>query len=106
MKLALETPGTSAGYWKARKMPARERSSTLMASRLMAVHGDGAAGDDVAFVAGDHLREGRFAGAVRAHDGVDLAGGDLKGDALEDFGAVFEGGVEVGDEQRHGRLGY
>jgi hypothetical protein len=27
MKFAFETPGTSAGYWKARKIPARERSS-------------------------------------------------------------------------------
>ena len=71
------------------------------AQQVPAVHGDGAAGNDVAFVAGDHLRERRLAGAVRAHDGVDLAGGNFKGDALEDFGAVFEGGVEVGDEQRH-----
>jgi hypothetical protein len=30
MKLALDTPGTSAGYWNARKIPARERSSVDM----------------------------------------------------------------------------
>ena len=53
-------------------------------------------------MAGDHLREGGFAGAVRAHDGVDFAFRDVEGDALEDFGAVFEGGVEVLDVQAHG----
>ena len=48
------------------------------------------------------LREGAFAGAVGAHDGVDFAFRDFEGEALEDFGAVFEGGVEVLDVQAHG----
>ncbi len=30
MKLALDTPGISIGYWNARKTPSRERSSTSM----------------------------------------------------------------------------
>ena len=36
-----------------------------------------------------------------AEDGVDLADGDLKVHSLEDFGAVFKCGVEVGDSEAH-----
>ncbi len=32
MKLAMLTPGISLGYWNARKMPARARSSDSMSS--------------------------------------------------------------------------
>ena len=65
------------------------------------LQGDGAAGDNISFVAGDDLGKGGFSGAVWPHDGVDFAGWDLKADAFEDFGAVFESGVEVLDMQAH-----
>ena len=66
-----------------------------------AVHRDGSGGGDIGLVAGDDLGEGGLAGAVGPHDGVDFAGWNLKGDSLEDFGAVFEGGVEVLDVEAH-----
>jgi len=47
-------------------------------------------------VAGDDLRERGLAGAVGAHNGVDFAGLDLEGDALEDL-FVAGAGVEVRD---------
>jgi hypothetical protein len=62
----------------ARKRPARARSSTH------AVEQHGAALDVVLGVTGDGVREGRLAGAVRAHDGVDLALRDGQVDTLED----------------------
>ena len=58
--------------------------------------------DHITFVTGDHLRQRRFAGSVGSHDGVDFAFGDFEGDALEDFGSVFEGGLEVLDVEAHG----
>ena len=50
--------GFRMGYWKARKRPARERSSIDISRDILAVEGDGAAGDGVAFVAGDDLARG------------------------------------------------
>lgn len=46
-------------------------------------------------IAGDHGREGRFAGTVRAHDGVYFPGAYRQVDAFEDFFAVFHAGFEV-----------
>ena len=40
---------------------------------IFAVHQHRARGDGVIGMAGDHLGEGAFAGAVRPHDGVDFA---------------------------------
>ena len=49
------------------------------AEDFLAIEGDGAAGDDIAFMAGDDFREGGFAGTVRAHDGVDFTGSGPRG---------------------------
>jgi hypothetical protein len=40
MKLAMLTPGISLGYWKARKRPARERSSGSISEDVFAVEED------------------------------------------------------------------
>ena len=73
---------------------------------VLAVEGDGAAGDRVLRVAGQRVRQGRLAGAVRAHDGVGLALLDGQVDTLEDLpGAVLglDGDVQVVDFKRcHG----
>jgi hypothetical protein len=78
---ALATPGISMGYWKARNRPARARSS----GPGRAGPGPGSApalGDLVALAARQHLGQGALAGAVRPHDGVDLAGLHGEVDAL------------------------
>ena len=50
----------------------------------------GAAIDMVGGVACNHFGERAFAGAVRAHDGVDFSRLDLKIDPFQDLGAVFD----------------
>ena len=99
------TPGTSTGYCMARNRPARARSSTLIASTSSPSSVIEPEVDLVARVAGDGGRQGGLAGAVGAHDRVDLAGVDRQGDALEDFlGALLglDADVQVLDFQsRH-----
>ena len=71
---ATGTPGISSGYWKARKMPALARTSVgqaVMSSPLKRMR------PGVTSYSGlpsSVLAERRLAGAVRAHQGVDLAG--------------------------------
>jgi hypothetical protein len=69
------------------------------------VQGDLAAGGVVQ--AGDERDERGFAAAGGAYDGERAAGGDVKGDVVEDFGAggVGEGQVVEGDVALDGRLG-
>src|SRR6266852_6772933 len=55
-------------------------------------HGPG--GNLIGRVAGQHLSEGALPGAVRPHDGVDLAHADPEVDSLEDLVALH-GRVEV-----------
>ena len=57
-------------------------------------------GHVVGFAPGQHAGEGALAGAVRAHDGVDLTGVDGQVDAAEDF-FVVHAGVEVFDGEHH-----
>ena len=45
-------------------------------------------------LAGDHIGQGRLAGAVRAHDGRHLAPVDLEGQAIEDL-LVLVGDLDV-----------
>ena len=78
----LLTPGISTGYWKARKTPARARSSGFISRRSAPLKSDGAAGDFVFAAPGQHLGQGAFAAAVGAHDGVDFAGVDATGSGL------------------------
>ncbi len=42
-------------------------------------------------MAGDDLGEGRFAGTVRAHDGMHFAGTDIEVETLEDLGISNRG---------------
>ena len=69
---------------------------------FIAVHADGAAVDGVAGVAHDGVGEGALAGAVGAHDGVDLAGPEGEGEPLHDL-LVLDGHAQVVDleERRH-----
>ena len=75
----LFTPGISTGYWKARNTPSGRPLLGSSSSRSSPSKIDAAAGDLVAVAAGEHLGERALAGAVRAHDGVHLAGADRRG---------------------------
>ena len=63
---------------------------------VVAVEDDLAVGDLERGVAHDRVREGRLAGAVRAHQRVHLARRDLEVEALEDL-LVLGADVKVGD---------
>ena len=85
MKLATLRPGIAVGYWKARNSPRRARLSGRQREDVAALPGDLAALDDVGRVAHQRVGERRLAGAVGAHDRVDLALADGQVDALEDL---------------------
>src|SRR4029079_8866983 len=55
---------------------------------VLAVEQHLALGDDVIGLAGEHMREGRLARTVGAHDGVDAAPADRKLEPVEDLLAV------------------
>ena len=65
--------------------------------QILAVVADAAFGDDVALAPGDDVRQRRFAGAVRPHDGVHFARADAQIDAVQDLFAFFGGNVQVFD---------
>ena len=90
------TPGISLGYWKARKMPARARSSDSISRMDLPSRSTSPCGDRVVRVPGDGLGQRGLAGAVRPHDGMDLAGVDRQGHTLDDF-LVPDGDVKVVD---------
>ena len=79
----------------------REEEAALRAlvrlelGHVLAVEEDLALGDLVGRVAHQRVRERRLAGAVRAHDRVDLVRVDREVDALDDLGAVLERDVQV-----------
>jgi hypothetical protein len=74
----------------------------LERGQVLAVEGDGAAGDLIAGPAGQAVGQGRLARPVRPHDGVHLARGDLKGQALDDLG-LADTDVQVFDRKHcHG----
>ena len=58
--------------------------------QVLAVQFYGAAIDMVSGVPCNHFGERAFAGAVRAHDGVDFSRLDLEIDPFQDLGAVFD----------------
>ena len=78
-------PGISIGYWNARNTPARARSSGAMREQVLAAIDDAAGRDLVVLAARQDLRERALARAVRAHDGVHLAGRHVQRQALQDF---------------------
>ena len=70
---------------------------------VLALEPDAAGGDLVGGVRQEGVGEGRLAGAVGAHQGVDLAFLHRQGDPAEDL-VVVDGDVEVVDlEQRFAR---
>ena len=63
----------------------------LQAEQVDPVEGDLPAGHLVARSAHQHVGQGRFAGTVGSHHGVDLAGADLQVDAVEDLDGPHPG---------------
>ena len=74
-----------------RKRPRAARSHVRQGEHVLAVEGDRPAEHLVAGPAHDHGRQRGLAGAVRAHDGVDLAGRHRQVDALQDLLAGHRG---------------
>ena len=66
----------------------------------MTVEGDGAVVHGVDRVTHDEVAERGLAGAVRAHEDVRLAGGDIEVDAVQDFLLIRGGGEVLHAEQR------
>ena len=62
----LLTPGISTGYWKARKMPSRARSSGRHLQQVLALVEHLAAGHLVELAAGQHLRQRALAASRSA----------------------------------------
>ena len=81
-----------------------ERQKNAFARAIFGRHGQQvlaaidhlAAGDDVQLAPCQHLRQRAFAGAVRPHDGVDLAGINGEIDALQNF-PIANRGVQILD---------
>src|SRR5215218_1335576 len=88
----------SVMIWNERASP-RAAIACGKAGHVLAGDADRAAGG--LHAAGQDVEEGRLAGAVRAHDAVQLAGLDRKRDVLE-HDAVAEADMDVaGVEHRH-----
>ena len=97
-KLAMETPGISTGYWKARKIPALERSSGSISRISSPLKITLPPVTSYSGMPGDDLGQGALSGAVGAHDGVDLPSGDVQVEPVKDLGALFRDlGAEVPD---------
>ena len=84
-KLTTETPGTSVGYWNARKMPGLGALVGRQVQDVLALVEDLPRGHLVAGAARQHVGERRLPRSVRAHDGVDLALVDAEVETLEDL---------------------
>ncbi len=91
MKLATLRPGIAVGYWKARKSPRRARLSGDSARMSRPFQMTSPRLDHVGGVTHQRVGEGRLAGAVGSHDGVDLALADGQVDPLQDL-TVGSGG--------------
>ena len=69
-----------------------------MSKHVLTVEEDLALGDFIVVLAGQNVGQGRLAGAVRPHDGMDFARFDGQVDAAQDFRFVFrDAGVKVFD---------
>ena len=60
----------------------------LHGKQILTLPGDRARGDLVVVLAGQHVSERRLAGAVRAHDGMHLAGRQGEVEAFQDLAAI------------------
>ena len=96
-----ETPSIDSGYWKARNRPALARTSVGQRRHVLAVEQDAALRHPVRRVPEQRARQRRLPGAVRAHEGVDLADADGEVDPAQD-GAVLGRDVEVPDLEQRG----
>ena len=76
------------------EQPFRGTRVGLHLEKVFAVEQDLSLRDLIFVLAGDDIGQGRFAGAVRPHDGRDFAGLHRKGHALQDRLAV-DLGVEI-----------
>ena len=86
MKLATLTGrGWRSGTGRRGTCPARARLSGESFEDVAALPADLAAGHEVRRMAHQRVGEGRLAGAVGAHDRVDLTGAEVEVDALEDL---------------------
>ena len=88
------TPGISTGYWNARNTPLAARSSGDISKQVLAPEQDFAVGDFIARLAGDHMRQRRFAGAVRPHDRVHLARIYGERQSVENF-AILDANLQI-----------
>jgi hypothetical protein len=73
---------------KRQKHAGRRALFRIQREQVDAVVDHRAGGDFVTVAAGEHVAQGRFAGAVRPHDGVDFARIHGKAEALENFLAL------------------
>ena len=90
--MASEIPGVSIANF----LRAAQQARLAEGEDGFAVEENVAGGNRVVGMAGDCLGERGFAGAVRAHDGVDLAAVDDQREALDDF-LFADGDVEIFD---------
>ena len=103
-KLSTLTPGISSGCWKPRNMP---RAARWSVGRSVTSSPSKRIAPDVTRYAGSPssvVGERRLAGAVRAHERVDLARADGERDAAQDLVAV-DGDVQVVDLEERGPAG-
>ena len=104
-------PGSPRGAGSRGTGPRAARSSVGSGGDVLAGEEDPAGGDLVDGVAEQRVGQRRLPGAVRAHQGVELARADGQGDAVEDLAAVdgdveivdLEGGSGGGGDRGHGR---
>ena len=92
--------GDLDGVLEGEEQPLRRAHLGVHVEQVLAHELDGALGDLVVVLAREDRREGALAGAVRPHDGVDLAGVDVKVDALEDR-LLLDAGVQILDRQHN-----
>ena len=100
-----DTPAISCGYWKARNMPALARTSVGQSVMSSPWNRMRPPVTSYSGLAEQGVGQRGLARAVRAHDGVHLAGRDDEVDAAEDLGAVGRlgrAGVQALDAQELG----
>ena len=90
-KLSTLTPEIASGCWKPRNMPRAARLVGPEGGDVLAPEPDAAAGDLVARVGEERLGQGRLAGAVGSHQGVELALADGQRHAAQDLGVLRPG---------------
>ena len=88
--------GNLDGILEAKEQPCPGALLGGHGQQVLAAEGDGALGDLIAGLAGEHRRQRTLAGAVGAHDGMHLTCADGKVNSLEYF-FLADAGVEILD---------